>query len=74
MDFLKKIFSEDNGNPSFMRAGSGLMLFLFIPSIAFALIYSVFSYKELLITLVGMLLASVTATLGIKAYQKKDEA
>lgn len=73
MEFLKKVFSEDNGNPSFIRVGSGYLTILFTSAITFALVYTVFNYKDLLITLCGMCLSAVCAALGIKAYQKINE-
>ena len=72
-DFLKKALSEASGQPSSARVFSGWTIFWLILGITFAIVYSVFVYKDLVVSLVTIAAGLVAGVLGIKVWQKSKE-
>ena len=72
-EWLGKALSEDNGNPSSMRLNVIYAVIILIPCVAFALIYTVIYYKDLLTYVLDAVLLFVGGLFGVKVWQKKNE-
>lgn len=72
-EFIIKILSEDNGNPSSIRTFSAIIIFFFviILTIGFAVVFT--NYKELIIAYAGILSGLISAVLALKVWQKDKE-
>lgn len=67
--FLLKTVSGGDGEPSSMRVLTTFMCVLFIPSIAFSLIWTTIYHPEYMVDLVIPILMAVLGALGIKVWQ-----
>lgn len=72
--FLGDMLREDNGNPSSMRWIVFISFMVLIPCIAFALVYSFLTAKDIAVSVLAAVLAFLSSLVGIKAYQKGKEA
>jgi len=71
--FLGKALSEDNGLPSSARLIVFISFFVLIPCIAFALVYTFLTAKDISVSVLTAVLAFLSSLFGIKAYQKGKE-
>ena len=73
IDFIKKMLSEKNGKPSFMRTMTGWMIFWFVLVLAFGFVVTVFKYESVIFLFAGLLVGALLGALGIKNNQKIKE-
>ena len=71
--FLGKGLSEDNGNPSSTRINLSVAIWILIPCVAFALIYTVIFYQSLLTYVLDAILVFISGLYGLKVVQKGKE-
>jgi len=72
--FISKMLSEANGGgPSSMRFNLTNMAVQWVTVISFGFIWTVLKHPELMLAYLGLILAALEASLGIKVFQKKIE-
>jgi len=72
-EFLRKVNSEDNGNPSSMRTIAFMVCAQFSLVLSFGFVMAIFKHPELVIAYAGLLLSVILGVLGIKGWQKDKE-
>lgn len=72
--FLGKGLSENNGQPSSIRIMVFYAFVLWSTGIFIGLIVTIFLYRELWVTVLGMILGGMFSLVGVKAYQKGKES
>lgn len=73
LTFLRKMMSEDNGNPSSARFFNFYAVIILIPCIAFVLIYVTLNYRDLITATLDAVLLFITSIFGLKVWQKGKE-
>jgi len=73
LEFLKQALTERSGKPSTMRISTAFASTLFIISLSFGFVYTVFSYEGLIIAYASILAGLLAGLLGIKSYQRNKE-
>ena len=72
--FIKKMLSDDAGNPSSMRFNVTNMNLQWTAAITFGFIWVCLYYPSLILAYLGSILGAILVSLGIKKAAKKDEA
>jgi len=71
--FLAKANSEDNNSPSMIRALITYSVLMFAPVVCFVMIWTVVSYKELLIPVFTIFTGLFSGLFAFKVWQKTKE-
>lgn len=73
LEFIIKALSEADNYPSSIRLFSALVIFLFVPVLAFGFVYVLFVDRSLVIAYAGVLSALISAVLSLKVFQRGKE-
>lgn len=71
--FLRRMMSEDNGNPSSARFFNFYAVIILIPCVAFVLLFVTLNYRDLITATLDAILLFITGIFGLKVWQKGKE-